>query len=113
MRGLQPALELGWAAIAEEPAALIGHGGICEGGESGVLPAFLYSETSSRVSTKRTETVAFKSGTPVCNMVEGSEIREPRRSTISVTGPVRADRRQRPAGGWKDSEGPRGGGVGR
>jgi transposase len=35
MRGRQPALELGWAAIAEEPAALIGHGGICEGGEPG------------------------------------------------------------------------------
>lgn len=38
MRGLQPALVLGWADIAEEPTALIAHGGVCEGGESGFDP---------------------------------------------------------------------------
>jgi len=40
MRGCQPALALGWAAIAEEPAALIGHGGVCEGGKPGEAPGF-------------------------------------------------------------------------
>ena len=33
MRGHQPALALGWADIAEEPAAGNLHGGVCEGGE--------------------------------------------------------------------------------
>lgn len=32
MRGHQPALAPGWAGIAEEPAALIAHGGVCEEG---------------------------------------------------------------------------------
>jgi hypothetical protein len=32
MRRCRPALALGYISIAEEPAALIGHGGICEGG---------------------------------------------------------------------------------
>lgn len=32
MRGPQPALESGWAVIAEEPAALVAHGGVCEEG---------------------------------------------------------------------------------
>jgi hypothetical protein len=40
MRGCQPALALGWAAIAEEPAALIGHGGVCEGGKPGEAAGF-------------------------------------------------------------------------
>jgi hypothetical protein len=40
MRGRQPALELGWADIAEEPTAGIPHGGVCEGGESGPAPGF-------------------------------------------------------------------------
>jgi hypothetical protein len=40
MRGRQPALELGWADIAEEPTAGIPHGGVCEGGESGHAPDF-------------------------------------------------------------------------
>jgi hypothetical protein len=31
MRGRQPALVFGCAVIAEEPTALIGHGGVCEG----------------------------------------------------------------------------------
>jgi hypothetical protein len=32
MRGHQPALASGWAVIAEEPAALVAHGGVCEEG---------------------------------------------------------------------------------
>jgi hypothetical protein len=40
MRGRQPALELGWADIAEEPTAGNPHGGVCEGGESGHAPDF-------------------------------------------------------------------------
>jgi hypothetical protein len=33
-------------------------------------------QTSFGVSTKRTETVAFTSDTPVCNRVEGSKIKD-------------------------------------
>lgn len=32
MRRCRSALELAHITIAEEPAALIGHGGVCEGG---------------------------------------------------------------------------------
>jgi hypothetical protein len=47
MRGRQPALALGWAGIAEEPAALIAHGGVCEGGGAAApLSRFLYSDRS-------------------------------------------------------------------
>jgi hypothetical protein len=34
MRRCQSALALCYIIIAEEPAALIGHGGVCEGGGS-------------------------------------------------------------------------------
>jgi hypothetical protein len=32
MRGCQPTSVSGWAVIAEEPAALVAHGGVCEEG---------------------------------------------------------------------------------
>jgi hypothetical protein len=38
------------AGLAEEPAALIAHGGVCEGGGFGhVRPTFLYSESTIRL----------------------------------------------------------------
>ena len=57
MRGREPALAPNvLAAIAEEPAALIAHGGVCEGGGS-VL--------SDRLSSTRKGTAALTPGVSI------------------------------------------------
>ena len=48
MRRYPSALALiGGAGIAEEPAALVAHGGVCEGGGPVVTPGFLYSDAEN------------------------------------------------------------------
>jgi len=47
MRGCLPVSQLGGTDIAEEPAALVGHGGVCEeGGRNSNTSGFPYSDAA-------------------------------------------------------------------